>query len=68
METTMKNHLEWLKGRMVVTPQMEEELLEQEKRQIIDAYSQGLNDWITTDMSIKTINKVSEQYYNETFK
>jgi hypothetical protein len=68
METTMKNHLEWLKGRMVVTEQMEEELLEQEKRQIIDSYSQGLNDWITTDMSIKTINKVSEQYYNETFK
>jgi hypothetical protein len=68
METTMKNHLEWLKGRMVVTEQMEEELLEQEKRQIIDAYSQGLNDWRIADMSIKTINKVSEQYYNETFK
>ena len=28
METTMKNHLEWLKGRMVVTEQMEEELLD----------------------------------------
>ena len=31
MKTAMQQHLEWLKARMVVTPQMEKELLEMEK-------------------------------------
>lgn len=54
----MQQHLEWLKARMVVTEQMEQELLEQEKEQIIKART----DIYTTG------NLSAEQYYNQTFK
>jgi hypothetical protein len=58
MKTAMQQHLEWLKARMVVTEQMEQELLEQEKEQIIKART----DIYTTG------NLSAEQYYNQTFK
>ncbi len=37
----MQKHLEWLKARIVVTEQMEKELLEEEKQQIMDAFDEG---------------------------
>ena len=58
MKTAMQQHLQWLKARMVVTEQMEQELLEQEKEQIIKART----DIYTTG------NLSAEQYYNQTFK
>ena len=58
MKTAMQQHLEWLKSRIVVTEQMEQELLEQEKEQIIKART----DIYTTG------NLSAEQYYNQTFK
>jgi hypothetical protein len=61
--TAMQKHLEWLKGRMVVSPQMESQLLEEEKQQIIDAYETAME----TDIYNEPL-KVGKQYYNETFK
>ena len=58
MKTAMQQHLEWLKARMVVTPQMEKELLEMEKEQIIKARQ---DIYVTGNLS-------AEQYYNQTFK
>ncbi len=62
MKTAMQQHLEWLKARMVVTEQMEQELLELEKRQIVNAHG----------IQMKGVNNhkciTGEQYYNETFK
>ncbi len=40
----MQQHLEWLKARMVVTEQMEQELLELEKTQLCKMYVQGRNE------------------------
>lgn len=42
--TAMQKHLKWLKSRMVITPQMEQELIEQEKMQLCKMYVQGRND------------------------
>ena len=42
MKTPMQEHLEWLKPRMVVTEQMEKELLEKERQMVIEAFHQGL--------------------------
>ena len=42
--------------------------IEKEKQQIIDAYKQGVDDWVVEDISIKVKNKTSERYYNETYK
>jgi hypothetical protein len=67
-KTAMQQHLEWLKARIVVTEQMEQELLELEKEQIVNAYWQGTKDWSIDYFSTSTLNKVSEKYYNETFK
>ena len=53
----MKKHLEWLKVRMTVTPQMEKELLDQEEQHIVEAYKAGL---------IEQGNPVD--YYKNTFK
>jgi hypothetical protein len=58
MKTAMQQHLEWLKARMVVTEQMEQELLEQEKQQIIKTRQ---DIYVTGDLN-------NEQYYNQTFK
>jgi hypothetical protein len=41
---------------------------EREKQQILDAYKQGVDDWVIEDVSLKTKNKSSEKYYNETYK
>jgi hypothetical protein len=62
-QTAMQKHLEWLKGRMVVSPQMESQLLEEEKQQIIDAYETAME----TDIYNEPL-KVGKQYYNETYK
>ncbi len=35
MKTAMQKHLEWLKARMTVTPEMERTLLDEEKEQLI---------------------------------
>lgn len=35
MKTAMQKHLEWLKGRITVTPEMERTLLDEEKEQLI---------------------------------
>ena len=57
MKTAMQQHLEWLKARMVVTEQMEQELLDQEMSQLLDAYKQGIEDWNVGDLSGNTKNK-----------
>lgn len=56
MKTAMQQHLEWLKGRMVVTPQMEDILLHEEKLQILNGYDAGL---IQQGHSV--------DYYNQTY-
>ena len=56
-QTAMQKHLEWLKGRMVISHKMEKQLLEEEKQQIIDAYK--YDNHYTLEHA--------EQYYNETF-
>ncbi len=57
MKTAMQQHLEWLKARMVVTPQMEQELLDREMSQLMNAYDTGLME-----------QSHSADYYNRTFK
>lgn len=42
-KTVMQSHLEWLKSRIIVTPELEELLLEIEKQQFID-FAEWLND------------------------
>ena len=61
-KTVMQKHLEWLKGRMVVSPQMESQLLEEEKKQIIDFADNYGFDICAYDY------QRAERYYNETFK
>lgn len=56
IETAMMRHIEWLKGRMVVTPQMEDILLHEEKLQILIAYDAGLMQ-----------QGHSVDYYNQTY-
>jgi hypothetical protein len=62
-QTAMQKHLEWLKGRMIVSPQMESQLLEEEKEQIIIAYETAME----TDIYNEPL-KVGKQYYNQTYK
>ena len=59
MKTAMQQHLEWLKARMTVTPQMEQELLDREMNQLIDAFIAG---------DVSKFNQTAEKYYNQTFK
>jgi hypothetical protein len=59
MKTVMENHLEWLKVRIVVTPEMEEMLLHEEKQQIIDVLMQ-------VDCDLKRSSAV--KYFNEIFE
>lgn len=61
----MQKHLEWLKGRMVVSPQMESQLLEEEKEQIIIAY---LNGYDSDCMSHESTIVYANDYYNKKFK
>ena len=56
-KTVMQSHLEWLKRRCLITPQVEAELLEAEKQQIMDAYNDGYGRF-----------ESGEQYYNLKFK
>ena len=58
-KTVMQKHLEWLKGRMVVSPQIESQLLEKEKQQIIDAWYDGIHNWDKV--------KSAQDYYKETY-
>jgi hypothetical protein len=61
-QTAMQKHLEWLKGRMIVSLEMEKQLLEEEKQQIIWAHGiqmEGVNNH-------KCVT--GEQYYNQTYK
>jgi len=62
MRTTMQDHIEWLKARMVVSKQMEKSLLEKEKQQIIDAYITSMRN----ERDLLTIMS-AEDYYNETY-
>ena len=62
MRTTMKDHIEWLKARMVVSKQMEKSLLEKEKQQIIDAYITSMRN----ERDLLTIMS-AEDYYKETY-
>jgi len=62
MRTTMQDHIEWLKARMIVSKQMEKSLLEKEKQQIIDAYITSMRN----ERDLLTI-KSAEDYYNETY-
>jgi hypothetical protein len=59
MKTAMQQHLEWLKARMVVTEQMEQELLDQEMSQLLDAWEDGHDSFSSRNGKL---------YYNETFK
>jgi len=56
MKTAMQKHLEWLKARMTVTPEMERTLLDEEKLQILNAYDAGLME-----------QGHSVDYYNQTY-
>ncbi|MFY8248112.1 MAG: hypothetical protein ACOVJ5_00230 [Gloeomargaritales cyanobacterium] len=62
MRTTMQNHIEWLKDRMVVSKQMEKSLLDKEKQQIIDAYITSMRN----ERDLLTIMS-AEDYYKETY-
>jgi len=62
MRTTMQDHIEWLKARMVVSKQMEKSLLEKEKQQIIDAYITSMRN----ERGLLTIMS-AEDYYNKTY-
>jgi hypothetical protein len=62
MKTAMTRHIEWLKSRMVVTPQIEKELLEQERIQIIDASATAYEDMFGANG-----NEYGENYYNKKF-
>ena len=62
MRTAMQDHIEWLKDRMVVSKQMEKELLKNEKQQIIDAYITSMRN----ERDLLTI-KSAEDYYKETY-
>jgi hypothetical protein len=62
MRTTMQDHIEWLKARMVVSKQMEKSLLEKEKQQIIDAYITSMRN----ERDLLTIMS-AEDYYKETY-
>jgi len=64
MKTAMQQHLEWLKARMVVTEQMEQELLELEKEQLCKIYVQGRND----NHLDYYPEKHARETYNEFFK
>lgn len=58
----MRDHIEWLKARMVVSKQMEKSLLEKEKQQIIDAYITSMRN----ERDLLTIMS-AEDYYKETY-
>ena len=62
MRTTMQDHIEWLKARIVVSKQMEKSLLEKEKQQIIDAYITSMRN----ERDLLTIMS-AEDYYNKTY-
>jgi len=62
MRTTIQDHIEWLKARMVVSKQMEKSLLEKEKQQIIDAYITSMRN----ERDLLTIMS-AEDYYKETY-
>lgn len=62
MKTTMQDHIEWLKARLVVSKQMEKSLLEKEKQQIIDAYITSMRN----ERDLLTIMS-AEDYYNKTY-
>ena len=62
MRTTMQDHIEWLKARMVVSKQMEKSLLEKEKQQIIDAYITSMRN----ERDLLTIMS-AQDYYKETY-
>ena len=62
MRTTMQDHIEWLKARVVVSKQMEKSLLEKEKQQIIDAYITSMRN----ERDLLTIMS-AEDYYKETY-
>jgi len=71
--TPMMEHLEWLKARMVVTKQMEKELLEKERQMVVDAALFAYRDshivpGKISQIDLKEMGKDAEQYYNETFK
>jgi hypothetical protein len=61
-QTAMQKHIEWLKIRISISKQLEESLLNDEKKQIIEAYEQA----IETDVYTQPL-KTGEIYYNETF-
>ena len=65
MKTAMQQHLEWLKARMTVTPQMEKELLDQEKQQIIDCHIEGQK---SMNYGMNSFKHLAKSYYKETFK
>lgn len=59
MKTPMQQHLEWLKSRVYISPQMEKELLSQEKKAITDAYK--------ADSRIINTEEKAENYFNKTY-
>lgn len=59
MKTAMQQHLEWLKGRMYISPQMEKALIDQEMSQLLDAWEDGHDSFSSRNGKL---------YYNETFK
>jgi hypothetical protein len=66
-KTAMQKHLEWLKGRMVVSPQMESQLLEEEKQQILKSFIEG-RDKRVDYFNPNGYTLEEENYYNRTFK
>ena len=67
-----KTAVEWLSENLVNEMNFDywsaiEKALQMEKQQIIDAYRDGRSDQQSERQS-KFYNRMSEQYYNETFK
>ena len=65
MKTVMESHLEWLKGRMYITPQMEKALIEEEKEQMKDA---ALFDCTERPNFRQLFVDGFEKYYNKKYK
>jgi hypothetical protein len=64
---------EWLREKLqlefgfIFSDNILEQAKEMEKEQIVDSYRDGRSDQ-QSDRSSKFYNRMSEQYYNETFK
>lgn len=71
METAMMKLIEYAKGSFYTKSDIvlkATQLLEEEKKNIVDAYREGGKSFADFDFSSKTMDRESEDYYTQTFK